>query len=218
MHLQKYHYAGILGAVIAGILIVLFQFNLLSGGNQSHQESNQVAYLDFSYEEANSGLKSALGSQRINMSNPLKFNTPTTINQYCNFLTDSKKQSLVTYCTSAELKDTRGFLGDIDMVGSADAPGLVIVAIQSNPMLTNYDAVKVVFGTVINDTICQCWEKEKPKNYPTLSSMMDAFRDFHLNGKKPDSRTTSIPLGNKHFEIELTTNGNGYLWKLLVGK
>ena len=218
MKLRKYHYAGILGAVIVGILIVLFQFNLLSPGNQGNQASNQVAYLDFSYEEANSGLKSSLASQQINMSNPLKFNTPTTINQYCNFLTDSKKQSLVTYCTSAELKDKQGFLGDINMVGSTDAPGLLIVAIQSNPMLTNYDSVKMVFGTVINYTICQCWEKEKPKSYPTLSSMVDSFRDFHINGKKPDSRTTPIPLGNKHFEMELTTNGNGYLWKLLVGK
>ena len=104
------------------------------------------------------------------------------------------------------------------MVGSPDTPGLVIAALQSNPMLGNYDEVKTVFGDVINETVCQCWDKEKPGGYATLSDMLNALRDFHINGKKPDSTTHSVPLANKHFEIELTTNQNGYLWKLLVAR
>jgi len=48
--------------------------------------------------------------------------------------------------------------------------------------------------------------------------MIDALRDFHINGKKPNSTTHSIPLANKHFEIEATTNENGYVWKLLVAR
>ena len=116
------------------------------------------------------------------------------------------------------MRDKQGFLGDVDMVGSPDAPGLVVVALQSNPLLTNYGNVKTVFGTVINNTICQCWDKEHPGGYPTLSAMVDALRDFHMDGKKPDSTTHTIPLENKHFEIELTTNESGYLWKLLVAK
>jgi hypothetical protein len=214
---SKYVYVGIAVAV-AAIIVIIIQFNTNPVVNQNNQESSQVAYLDFSYEEGNSDLKSALSLHQINMSNPLKFDTPAAINQYCNFLSDQKKQALITYCTSAELKDKQGFLGDINMVGSTNAPVLVIVAIQSNPMLTNYDTVKTIFGTVINSTVCQCWDKEKPRDYPTISAMVDAFRDFHINGKKPNSTTQSVPLGNKHFEIELTTNENGYLWKLLVAK
>lgn len=217
MKSKKYVYAGI-SVAVAAIIIVIIQFSIIPVGDQNHQEPRQVAYLDFSYEEGNSDLKSALALHQINMSNPLKFITPTTISQYCNFLTDPKKQALVTYCTSTELKDKQGFLGNINMVGSTDAPGLIIVAIQSNPMLTNYNEVKTVFETVINSTVCQCWDKEKPRDYPTLSVMVDALRDFHINGKKPDSTTHTTPLGNKHFEIELTTNESGYLWKLLVAK
>ena len=153
------------------------------------------------------------------MSSPLKFSTPANINQYCNFLSNQTKQSMIEYCTSTELKDESGnFLGDINMIGSNTAPVLVIAAIQSDPVFSNYDKVKTIFGDVVNETICQCWSNSKPGGYATLSDMMDALRTFHLNGKQPNSTTHAVPLGGIHFEIELTTNSNGYVWKLLVAK
>ena len=216
---KKYVYAGIAGAVV--IVAIILIFNQINATRKTTivEEERSTSYLDFSYEEANSDLKSTLTLNHINMSNPLRFSSPTDINQYCNFLTDLKKQALVKYCTSTELRDKNGnFLGDINMVGSSTAPGLVIAALQSNPLLTNYDDVKTVFSAVINETMCQCWDEEKPGGYATLSDMMDALRDFHINGKKPDSTTHSISLANKHFEIEATSNANGYLWKLLVAR
>lgn len=211
----KYLYAGIAAAVgIAAVVIFFTQFN----NNATEQQSTASIYLDFSYDEANSNLRSTLASQHVNMTHPLRFSSQADINQYCNFLSDPKKQALVKYCTSAELRDPVGFLGDINMVGSPEVPGLVIVALQSNPMLGNYDEVKTVFGDVINETICQCWDTAKPGGYTTLSDMLDALRDFHISGKKPDSTTHSVALDNKHFEVELTTNQDGYLWKLLVAR
>ena len=219
MKSSKYLYAGIGAAVaIAVTIIVITQFNIQPNQENNQQDSSQALYLDFSYEEENSDLKSSLATHQINMSNPLKFFNAADITQYCNFLSDPKKQALVTYCTSTELKDKQGFLGNINMIGSQDAPAMVIVALQSNPLITNYGDVKTVFGTVINSTICECWDKEKLSGYPTLSALMDAFRDFHITGKKPDSTTHSVSLGGKHFEIELSTNTSGYLWKLLVAK
>ncbi len=219
MKLKKYAYSAIIGVIaIVVIIVALSQFNILSTDNQQPQETNSSLYLDFSYEEANLDIKNTLKTQQINMSNIIRFNSPSDINQYCNFLTDAKKQALVKFCTSTELQDKQGFLGNINMVGSPESPGLVIAALQSNPFLSNYPDVKTVFGAVINSTICQCWDKEQPRGYSTLSAMIDAFRDFHINGKRPDSTTHTIPLGGKHFEIELTTNTNGYLWKLLVAR
>lgn len=219
MKLKKYVYSGITGVIaIVVIIVALSQFNILSIGNQQSQETNSSLYLDFSYEEANLDIKNTLKTQQINMSNILRFSSQSDINQYCNFLTDPKKQALIKFCTSTELQDKQGFLGNINMVGSPESPGLVIAALQSNPFLSNYADVKTVFGAVINNTICQCWDKEQPRGYSTLSAMIDAFRDFHINGKRPDSTTHTIPLGGKHFEIELTTNTNGYLWKLLIAR
>jgi hypothetical protein len=215
---KKYVYLGIFGAAIAAVIIVITQFNILPVVNQDNQQSGQVAFLDFSYDEANSDIKSALVTYHINMTKPIRLSSQTDVRQYCNFLTDPKKQALVTYCTSTELKDNQGFLGNVNMVGSPDVPGLVVVALQSNPMLTNYDDVKTVFGVVVNNTICQCWEKEAPDGFLTLSALVDKLRDTHLNTKQPTTSTHVIPLGNKHFKIELTTNESGYLWKLLVSK
>ena len=218
MKSKKYVYAGIFGMAIAIIVVAVTQFNILPVATQNTPPSGQVAFLDFSYDEANSDIKSALVAYHINMTKPIRLSSQSDVHQYCNFLTDPKKQALVTYCTSTVLKDKQGFLGDVNMLGSADVPGIVVVALQSNPMLTNYDDVKTVFGVVVNSTICQCWEKETPDGFLTLSALVDKLRDTHLTTKEPTTSTHVLPLGNKHFKIELTTNESGYLWKLLVSK
>ncbi|MDE1844734.1 MAG: hypothetical protein KGI10_05320 [Thaumarchaeota archaeon] len=212
---KKYLYAAIAGISIAAIAIAVIEFLPMMGKDNT---SGQVAFLDFSYDEENSDLRTNLASYHINMTKPIRLSSAADVKQYCNFITDPNKQALVTYCTSTVLKNTQGTLGDITMVGTPDVPGLVVVALQSNPLMSNYGDIKTVFGVVLNSTICQCWDKEHPGGYQTLSDMMDALRDFHINGKKPDSTTHTIPLGNKHFEIELSTNDSGYLWKLLVAK
>ena len=218
MKSKKYVYVGIAAAAIAIAIIAITQFNVVPKVQESSTPSSQVAFLDFSYDEANSDIRSTLTQFHINMTNPIRLSSQSDVHQYCNFLTDQKKQALVTYCTSAVLKDKEGFLGDVNMVGTPDLPGLVVVALQSNPMLSNYEDVKTVFSAVVNNTICQCWEKESPGGFPTLFAMMDKLRDTHLTTKDPTTSTPVMPLGSKHFKIELTTNESGYLWKLLVSK
>ena len=212
---KKYLYGIIAGIAIAAVAIAVIEFLPMV---RSGSTSGQVAFLDFTYDEENSDLRNDLASVHINMTHPIRLSSAADVTQYCNFITDPKKQALVTYCTSTVLKNNQGTLGDITMVGTPDVPGLVVVALQSNPLMSNYGDIKTVFGVVLNSTICSCWDKEHPGGYQTLSDMMDALRDFHINGKKPDSTTHTIPLGNKHFEIELSTTTTGYLWKLLVAK
>jgi hypothetical protein len=222
MRQKKFLYAGIGGAVaIAAIVTVLVILPNMSNPSTNNTDQSQVSPLDldFTYDEANSNLKTTLLSHDINMSRPLQFYTQSDLNQYCHFFSDDKRQALVKFCTSTEIKDkNQNFLGNINMVGSTRAPGLVIAAVQSDPMLSNLNDVKTIFSAVINETTCDCWDKEKPRGYATLSDMIDNFRDFHIANKKPNSSSQSVPLGSEHFEIELTTNQNGYLWKLLVGR
>ncbi|MGI0066711.1 MAG: hypothetical protein ACREA5_02395 [Nitrosotalea sp.] len=213
---KKYLYAVLSGIVIVAVAVAVIYFVLpmVSQNNTS----NSIAFLDFTYDEENSDLKSDLALHGINMTRPITLSSAADIQQYCNFITDPKKQALVTHCTSTALKDKQGNLGDIDMVGSPDVPGLVVVALAVDPTMSDYASVKTVFGVVLNSTICQCWAKENPGGYSTLSDMVDALRNFHINGKKPDSTTHTVSLGNKHFEIEISTTESGYLWKLLVAK
>ena len=215
---KKYIYAGIFGIAVVSTIVVITQFNINPMMAVNNSSSDQVAFLDFSYDEANSDIRSSLMPYDINMTHPIRLSSQADVHQYCDFLTDPKKQALVTYCTSTVIKDKEGFLGNVNMLGSTDVPGIVVVALQSNPMLSNYGDVKTVFNVVINSTVCQCWEKEVPDGFLTLSSLMDKLRDTHLETKEPTTSTHVLPLGNKHFKIELTTNTNGYLWKLLVSK
>lgn len=222
MRQKKFLYAGIGGAVsIAVIISALVILPNMYNQSTDNTDQSQISPLDldFTYEEANSNLKTTLLSHEINMSRPLQFSSQTDINQYCNFFSDQKKQALVKFCTSTVLQNkNRNFLGNINMVGSTRAPGLVIVAIQSNPVMSNLNDVKTIFGVVINETTCDCWGKEKPRGYATPSDMIDAFRDFHIAGKRSNTTTQSVPLGSEHFEMELTTNQSGYVWKLLVAR
>ena len=212
---KKYLYGIIAGIAIAAVAIAVIEFLPMA---RSGSTSGQVAFLDFTYDEENSDLRNDLASVHINMTHPIRLSSAADVAQYCNFITDPKKQALVTYCTSTVLKNNQGTLGDITMVGTPDVPGLVVVALQSNPLMSNYGDIKTVFGTVLNSTICSCWDKTAPDGFITLSAMMDKLRDTHLQTKEPTTSTHVIPLGNKHFKIELTTNTDGYLWKLLVSK
>lgn len=220
MKSKKYAYVGIAAAAgIAAVVVFFTQFNMTPAEPSTTPAGLSAYTLDFTYAEVNSDLKNILIDQSINMSKPVKFNTQSDITQYCNFLTNQTRQAMIEYCTSTEIKDEHGnFLGNLDMIGSPLTPVMVIAAAQSDPMFSNYHDIKILFGDVINETICQCWATETPGNYTTLSGMMDALRDFHVKGKEPDSTTHGVPLNDKHFEIELTTNSQGYLWKLLVAK
>ena len=215
---KKYLYGIIAEIAIAAVVIAVIEFLPMAGLNTTTSQSKQIAFLDFSYDEENDDLRTNLALHHINMTHPIRLSSKADVSQYCNFLTDPTRQALVTYCTSTVLTSKKGNLGDINMVGSADLPGLVVVALQSNPMLSNYDDVKTVFSTVINSTICSCWEKENPDGFLTMSALVDKLRDTHLQTKEPTTSTHVIPLGNKHFKIELTTNTEGYMWNLLVSK
>ena len=218
MKQKKLLYAGIGGAVAIIAIVIILSQNASTQSTNSDQTQSSPLDLHFSYEEVNSDLRASLRSHQINMSQPLKFSSATDIQQYCHFFSNDTKQALVKYCTSTELRDKTGsFLGNINMVGSTNAPGLVITAVQIGP-LSNLDDVKTVFGAVINETTCGCWDKEKPRGYATLSDMIDSFYNFHIAGKKPNSTSQAVSLGSEHFELELTTNQNGYLWKLLVAR
>jgi len=212
---RKYLYVIIAGIAIAAIAISVVELLPMIGSSTT---SGQVAFLDFSYDEENSDLRTNLAAYHINMTHPIRLSSAADVHQYCNFIVDPKKQALVTYCTSTVLKNSQGALGDITMVGTPDVPGLVVVALQSNPLMSNYGDIKTVFGVVLNSTICQCWDKETPDGYLTMSALMDKLRDTHLQTKDPTTSTHTLPLGNKHFRIELSTTDTGYLWKLLVAK
>lgn len=176
----------------------------------------EYAKLNLSYVESNSILKSSLASDGILMSSPLKF-TGESISKYCTFYQDDQKQNSISYCTSTELKDSEGqFLGNIHMVGNMDSPNAVLGVIQTDPYLSNIDSLKITFQIMVKSLVCDCWEDQKPGDFGTVSEWIDAAKSHHLMAKQTTSSSEINGLGDKQLFLEITTNSEGYLWKLIL--
>ena len=85
-------------------------------------------------------------------------------------------------------------------------------------MISQVEQIKTIFGSVIDELVCTCWEEVKPGGYDTVGNWINALRDFHTSGDKPHSTSKALPLASKHLQIELTTNKDGYLWELLIAR
>lgn len=209
--------AGIVVAIVIGIGAVLANNQYLP--KQSEKNLAQIKGFNFTYSEMNSFLKNDLHSNNILMSSPVKIKDKELLEKYCKFFDDEKIQNLIQYCTSTELKDkNEKFLGNIHIVGTPDNPELVLVIIQADPFMNQLNDIKTTFDVVIKSVVCDCWEKFSPDGFNSVSEWVDGMKDFHTSDTKPHSKSKIIPLNDSNLQIELTTNENGYLWKLLISK
>lgn len=200
------------GAIIL-IIALVFGLNLIDS-----KPLRENTGLGFTYDYANSQLKTVLASQDVLMSSPLKI-SGDSIEKYCKFFDDASKQSLIQYCTSTELKDSDGkFLGNIHIVGSKESPELVIGIIQTDPFMSQYGNIKKVFSSIIQELVCDCWSEYKPDNFASTSLWFDAMNDFHKSSGKITTKSKLLFIEGKYLQLEVTTNKDGYLWKLFVTK
>jgi hypothetical protein len=199
-------------AVLA--IAVSLSFSLFNNDSELIPES--LPELKFTYLESNAKLKESLASHGISMSSPVKLSTIKDIEKFCSFFADKNKQDQVEYCTSTELRDSDGeFLGNIHMVGSRNMPKIVLVLIQTDPFMQDLDEIKSVYDVVIENLVCDCWEDVKPSEIETVSDWVDRQKDFHTSDVKPTSKSNLSIMGMS-LQMELTTNTEGYLWKLLI--
>lgn len=207
-------YIGIgVGAALVAIAVIYLITDM-----QNTPKADSLA-LDFTYDEAFKNIGENLKSNGIVMSLDLRFKDYKNAEICRNFFAKPEMQKLVEYCASAELRDgNKSFLGNLHMVGSPDAPKLVVVLLQSDPMISQVEQIKTIFGSVIDELVCTCWEEVKPGGYDTVGDWINALRDFHTSGDKPHSASKALPLASKHLQIELTTNKAGYLWELLIAR
>ena len=220
MHKKKFLYIGISVAVLTiavSLSFILFHNNVeLMPVSKPELIPVSPPELNFTYQDANAKLKENLASHSISMSSSVKLSTPKDIEKFCTFFADKKMQDQVEYCTSTELRDSDGkFLGNIHMVGSQKMPKIVLVVIQTDPFMQNLDNIKTVYGVVIENLVCNCWKDVKPSKLETVGDWVDKQKDFHTSDVKPTSES-SLSIRGMHLQMELTTNTEGYLWKLLI--
>jgi len=171
--------------------------------------------LGITYTDANYQLKQILQENDISMSSPIKLDDLRDIWSYCN-LFEGNEQKLVEFCTSTELKDSDdNFLGNIHAVGTPEEPKLIMALIQVDPFLNQKEDAKTVFSVLVDHIVCDCWHTKNIQG-KSLDELADEHIEFHISGGKPTSKSNIIPFDEKSIQMELTTNTEGYLWKLFV--
>ena len=195
-----------------GIAAIMISVSLMiPQKDEVRPESLSILYVD-----TNKELQSALDLQQIRMSSPLKLNG-FSIEQYCTFFSDDNLQNSIEYCTSTELLDSEGrYLGNIHMVGSPSEPWYVIGVIQANPTISQIDEIKHVFKIMLETTVCECWDEEKPGGFETVSEWIDTAKSHHLEAKRITSKSEINGIAQKNILLEITTNTEGYLWKFII--
>jgi len=173
------------------------------------------AVLGFDYS-MNARLSGALAADGVLMSPPVKASKAFTIQKYCTFFDDPQKQSQIQYCTSTELQDAGGrFLGNIHMVGTPENPRLVITMLEARPGET--DTVSAVFDTVIDNTVCECWEDAAPDGFSTVSEWVAAMADFHRQASEQvTAKSDVLTMHGVRIQSELTPIEGAHVWKLFV--
>jgi len=204
-----------IGIVIVAISVVA-SVSLISNYGKEKFNTLSLPELEFTYDDSNSKLKEKLAIFDISMSSPITLINRNYLEEYCTFFENEDLQNQVDYCTSTELRDSEGkFLGNIHMVGSRQMPKIILALIQTDPFIQNLDDVKTVYKVVIEDLVCDCWNEVQPGDIQTVAGWIDKQRDFHTSDTKPTSKS-NLSLSGMQLQIELTTNTEGYLWKLLI--
>ncbi len=200
--------------VISGIIIVVIVGILLIPAT----EETTSETLSISYAETNKELQSLLAIQDISMSSALTLNG-FSIEKYCTFFADESIQNAIEYCTSTELLDSHGnYLGNIQMVGVFNSPKYVMGIIQADPIVSQLDDIKIVYQTMIEYLVCDCWDEKKPGKFESVSAWIDAANNHHLEAKRITSKSDVSGLAQKELFLEITTNTEGYLWKFIISK
>lgn len=197
--------------IFSGILVVIILVALFSSLDVPKNDSLPVSYV-----ETNKNIQTQLEFHNISMSSALKL-SGASIEKYCTFFSDESIQNSIEYCTSTEILDSNGnYLGNIHMVGTMDLPKYVIGVIQVDPFSSQLDEVKIIYQTIIESTVCSCWEKETPGGFKSVSDWIDAANTHHLEAKKTTSKSEINGLAQKDLLLEITTNSEGYLWKFIA--
>jgi len=210
-------WVAIVGGIGIGIMVLLVSVLSFEPENKTEQYNVEQFTDSVAYSELNSKLSDVFSSYGISMSSAIELKEQSSIDKYCNFFESEEKQNLIEFCTSTELKNMEmNFLGNIHMIGPTHTPKLVLVVIQVDPFMTQLVDLKTVFTGTVETLVCDCWELEKPDGFESVDSWVDGLREFHTSDVKPHSKSKIINLENYKLQIELTTNTEGYLWKLLV--
>ena len=156
------------------IIIVSAIVFFLIPENSSMPSSENLYQYGFTFYDVEH-IKESLSEQNIFMSTPSPI-TDHTIENYCAIRADIL--STITYCTTTAIQGQNGkSLGNISMGGSPDNPIMAIAAIDSSPSFdSKSNEVEIVFETMVETLVCECWNEKQPGGFESVNDWLDAAK------------------------------------------
>ena len=163
-------------------------------------------------------IKTSLSEENIFMSTPSPV-TDHTIGNYCAIRDDIL--SKISYCTTTAIQGPDGrSLGNISMGGVPDNPIMAIAVIESKPFVNSKsDEVKIVFESMIESLVCDCWNEKQPGGFESIEAWIDAAETKYVESSQTTPLKSTVDgLGDETLILEITTKNESYLWTLIVLK
>ena len=163
-------------------------------------------------------IKASLSKQNIFMSTPSPI-TDHTIENYCAIRDDIL--SSINYCTTTAIQGPNGkSLGNINMGGTPDNPIMALALVESSPLLdSKSNEIKIVFQTMIETLVCDCWDEKQPGGFESVNAWIDTAKiKFTESSQTIPLKSTITGLGDETLILEITSKPDSYLWTLIVLK
>ncbi|MDC1103253.1 hypothetical protein OAS49_01930 [Nitrosopumilus sp.] len=205
--------------IILPVLIIIISAIVffLIPENSSMPSSENLYQYGFTFYDVEH-IKESLSEQNIFMSTPSPI-TDHTIENYCAIRADIL--STITYCTTTAIQGQNGkSLGNISMGGSPDNPIMAIAAIDSSPSFdSKSNEVEIVFETMVETLVCQCWNEKQPGGFESVNDWLDAAKIKYAESSQDiPLKSTITGLGDETLILEVTLKNDSYLWTLIILK
>jgi len=185
------------------IIIVSAIVFFLIPENSSMPSSENLYQYGFTFYDVEQ-IKESLSEQNIFMSTPSPI-TDHTIENYCAIRADIL--STITYCTTTAIQGQNGkSLGNISMGGSPDNPIMAIAAIDSSPSFdSKSNEVEIVFETMVETLVCECWNEKQPGGFESINDWLDAAKIKYAESSQTiPLKSTVTGLGDEILILEIT--------------
>ena len=163
-------------------------------------------------------IKLSLSEQNIFMSTPTPV-TDHTIKNYCAIRDEIL--SSINYCTTTAIQGSDGrSLGNISMGGVPDNPIMAIAFIESSPSLdSKSNEVEIIFETMIETLVCDCWNDKQPGGFESVNAWIDAAKMKYAESSQTiPLKSTITGLSDETLILEINYKNDSNLWTLIVLK
>ena len=190
--MNKFFVIPIVLVIVIGIIVsssFLFENDVPSASSSPSIYETGFTYYDIEI------IQTTLAEQSIVVSAPSAI-TDHTINQYCTFFEKGLPRT-VEYCTTTAVLDSEGNpLGNINIGGNTQSPVMAIANLETADLSSNQDEVFLVFETMVETLVCDCWGEKDTAEYESISSWLEAVQTFSSDSEGRNIKSKIDNLGN----------------------